>query len=246
MNVYKNGYETEGAPEYAMDFFPEDFKGIFVDIGAYHPKIINNSWIFEQKGWETFCVDANPNCISDLKKARRNVYWYAVGEENKDDLEFFVFQTGDGAQEGESAGESSGTGLLFFEHHKNDLDKIIKVNMRTIDWLMENEFKVDHIDILSIDIEGWEVAALIGCDLVKWYPKLIIIENCHKDLSQREFIEAHGYTFMDRHMYNDFYLAFGEVYYPQNSNITREYMIKEHNRYIKMMNTLGKDYLRQY
>ena len=54
----------------------------------------------------------------------------------------------------------------------------VKVNVRTLDSLLENELKhIEKIDIVSMDIEGGELDALKGFDLKKWKPTILLIEN---------------------------------------------------------------------
>lgn len=68
-----DNYVTEGVGEYVLTLF-KGFRGVCVDVGAYEPYWMNNSWIFERIGWDTYCIEPNPNCIEKLKKERKNVH----------------------------------------------------------------------------------------------------------------------------------------------------------------------------
>ena len=57
--------------EIIKDYFPKNYTGIFFDIGAYDPIKISNSYHFELNGWDTYCFEANPNLIHNLKKVRK-------------------------------------------------------------------------------------------------------------------------------------------------------------------------------
>lgn len=203
-------YTTEGAAEYVMTLFPKEFKGICVDIGAYDPMWINNSWIFEQAGWDTYCIEPNPKCIESLKKHRKNVLEYACSDGNRDDADFFVFTVS-------GVGEAAGSGLIDHcqgpagEWHKTIFTRKEKVKVRTLDWLMENEIKQDHIDYLSIDVERAEMQVLRGVDLHKWKVKVIAIENLEHDQEQRDWLKNLNYRYVHRISYNDFYI-FQEFY----------------------------------
>jgi FkbM family methyltransferase len=233
-------YITDGVPEYILTLFPKNFVGICVDVGAYDPFWISNSWIFEQAGWDVYCIEPNPSCIPRLKKYRKNVLEYACSYENKDDVELFVYSVnyaGPNLLNKETwNGEASGTGLIdhslihqknIADSHNNLLSRIVKVKARTLDWLMENEIKQDHIDYLSIDVERNEIAVLKGIDLLKWNPKVISIENLSRDLSldvewddiwkdpkeQEIILTEHGYRYVHRITPNDIYIQ--QNYYQQ-------------------------------
>jgi FkbM family methyltransferase len=200
-------YTTEGVPEYVQTLFHPGFVGICVDIGAFDPLWISNSWLFEQAGWETYCIEPNPNCIPRLKDCRKNVLEYACGSRNQDDVDLFVFRRS------ENEGEAAGTGLI--DHRRNPVSglwheqifsRIDTVKVRTLDWLMEHEIRAEQIDYLSIDVERNEMAVLYGTDLFRWHPKVIVIENIDEDLDQRHHLEAARYLRMHRIGVNDIYV----------------------------------------
>jgi len=204
----KSEYYTEGVAEYVMVLFPGEFKGICVDVGAYDPMWLSNSWILEQAGWEVHCIEPNPKCIPQLKKLRKYVYECACGEHNEDNVELFVYYN-------DTAGEAAGTGLI--KHTDPYAEKIfshtLTTNVRTLDWLMENEIKRDHIDYLSIDVEHNEMAVLRGTDLGRWKPKVIVIESLSdsEKAEQREWLKERMYRLVHRIVYNDIYIR--EDYY---------------------------------
>lgn len=206
---------SEGIAEYVLTLFPPDFKGICVDIGAYDPIWLSNSWLLEEGGWDVHCIEPNPSCISKLKELRKNVYEYACGPENKDDADFFVFTAN------EIVGEAAGTGLIDFrldnrsgEKHKKIFSHQLKVKVRTLDWLMENEIKIDHIDYLSIDVERYEMEVLKGTDLNRWRPKIIVIERLEEDHVQSDWLKSFNYRAIHRIVFNDIYID--EDFYQSN------------------------------
>lgn len=225
-----NPYLTYGEPEYCMSLFPPGYKGICVDVGAYDPFWISNSWIFEQAGWDTYCIEPNPNCIPKLKQYRKNVLQYACGSENKDDADFFIFRVQYAGPQYDNPpenwyGEAAGSGLINHckddisgEFHSTILKEIVKVKVRTLDWIMENEIKQDHIDYLSIDVERNEMEVLRGINLDRWKPKVIIIESLYnldnygvvdagvEDPIQSSWLGKFGYKFIHRIPVNDIYI----------------------------------------
>jgi len=204
-----SNYTTEGVAEYVMTLFSKSFKGVCIDIGAYDPFWLSNSWLFEKKGWNTYCIEPNPSCILRLKKYRKNVLEYACADENRENVDFYIytFPTTGPNLFGENTwtGEAAATGLIL--HRRYDSHKKIKVNVRTLDWLMENEIKQDHIDYLSIDVERNELSTLRGIDLFRWKPKVIVIENIDKEPVQYAYLKDMSYRYVHRILVNDFYIS---------------------------------------
>lgn len=198
-------YITEGVAEYVKTLFPKNFKGVCVDVGAYDAKWINNTWLMEKNGWRAYCIEPNPKCIPSLKKERKNVLEYACGSVNKDNVDFYVYTV-------PTVGEAAGSGLIDHcagpqaEFHKTIFTRKEKVKVRTLDWLMENEIKENHIDYLSIDVERNEMEVLRGTDLAKWNVSIMVIENLEHDQEQRDYLRHAGYRYVHRIAFNDFYI----------------------------------------
>lgn len=223
---------TEGVPEYVVTLFPEGFKGVFVDVGAYDPLWISNSWIFEQAGWDVYCIEANPDRISKLQSMRKNVIELACGAENQDDVDFFIYCFGGAGPkdepghpictlpgyEGQWSGEAAATGLIRHQGGDIALSRIVKVQVRTLDWVM-TQVGQDHIDCLSIDVERNEMAVLRGCDLAKWKPKVIIIENIDQEQEQNDWLRQCNYRLVHRISVNDIWML--EAYYREYLDATR-------------------------
>lgn len=204
-----NFYVTEGVAEYVVSLFPFGFRGVCVDVGAFDPFWISNSWLFEQMGWDTYCIEPNSNCIPRLREFRKNVLEYACSNYIEDDVDLFTFSVpilGDNA-------EAAGTGLIDHRLNKDSgvfhttiFSRTSKVKVRTLDWLMTEEIKQDRIDYLSIDVERSEMSVLKGISFDIWKPKVIAIENLEESDDQRRYLKRLGYRRVHRIIYNDFYM----------------------------------------
>ena len=197
--------------------FPPGFVGKMVDVGAYDPVLISNSWYFEQKGWDVLCIEPNPNLIPLLKGKRENVLQIACGKENKDQQAFEVYtMTGQPGFEGpEIVHEGAITGLKASEldgqkevikerwwqgqKHRNIITdfKEILVDVRTLDWCLE-QMKWDNVHIVSIDVEGTEQDVLDGFDIDGWMPVVMCIENWWKDNRYEKYLKEFGFNLVMR------------------------------------------------
>jgi len=207
-------YATEGVPEFVMTQFPDNFRGVCIDVGANDPLWINNSWIFEQKGWDTYCIEPNPNCIPKLKKYRRHVIPFACSDSSPDEpMDFYIYET-DWAgpninEESIWKGEAADTGLIQHANSPGTVKKIVKVTVRTLDYILGYfGLPIDHIDYISIDVEKYEMSVLRGLDLTKWKPTIVAIENEHKTIDQHAWLCSYGYKCINRIGVNDIYRLF--------------------------------------
>ena len=57
---------------------------------------------------------------------------------------------------------------------------------------------ISRIDLLSLDIEGHEIAALRGLDLERFQPELIVSEGVRPDVE--ELLARHGYERIERYV----------------------------------------------
>ena len=62
-----------------------------------------------------------------------------------------------------------------------------------------------------IDVEGAELEVLLGADLQKFKPKLILLEDKHLYLVKHRFLLKAGYVLAQRHNRNCWYVKRGEV-----------------------------------
>jgi FkbM family methyltransferase len=198
--------------EFVLPMFPKGTAGVCLDIGAYDPEWINNSIELEELGWECYCVEPNPNCIPALKAKRKHVLQYAVGDKNEDNVDFYVAYSQPLPHHEVHLGEAAST-LLPNNGKVDSLDKsIVQVKMRTFEWIMENEVRQNHVDVISIDVEGNEMAVLSTLDVSRWRPKVIICENTNNDKEQHDWFERNGFGMIKRFCENDIYVRLSEIH----------------------------------
>lgn len=203
----KGYYLDQYIEKLLKDHFNIDTGGVFVDVGAYHPTILSNSYYFEKhKGFRVICVEPTPVMYQELKKLRANVYNYAASDENKDDVNFQVVNG-----PWDSFGYA-GSGLHTYEGVRKyttvvNATKIedIKIKVRTLDFIL-SEAKVNDVDVLSIDTEGHELQVLNGLDFEKYKPKVCCIENFFNEPWLKEYMTKKGYQFVERLHVDDFYI----------------------------------------
>jgi FkbM family methyltransferase len=196
--------------EVLREYFPNyEYSGIYFDIGAFEPITISNSFHFEKNNWKCYCFEANTNGIPLLKLYRKNVFNYAIADVDKDKVEFNIVNLGNNWTASYSAIDLSPDYIrIFGEYPKECVSKII-VPQKTLNSVIQNEIpEIERIDIISIDIEGGELNCVKGLDLIKYKPKLMVIENAEPSNKElQNYLENFGYKLDKQISYNQYYIA---------------------------------------
>jgi FkbM family methyltransferase len=130
-------------------------KGFFLDIGACYPKIISNTEFFETtKGWNGIAIEPDPIYFSKLKEFRKCILKNVAIHPTETKMWF-----------------SPRSNL-----EPNKKDNSIEVTCQRLDSILE-EHNIKEIDLISIDIEGFESVAWSSFDYKKYNPKVIITEH---------------------------------------------------------------------
>lgn len=205
--MYYGQFETD---KYIADFFPGGYKGWCVDVGAADGIKGSNTYHFEKRGWWCLCIEPNPKYFALLSANRRIVEPVACSNENKNNVPFTVFEIGKGHI------LSSVSSLKVDERLRKDHAYIthktytIEVKVRTLDTILDI-FEPPKLDLVSIDTEGTELGVLLGFDIKKWAPKLLVVENNYNDSYVEEYLKNFGYVKVLRHEINDFYRGESEA-----------------------------------
>lgn len=165
--------------------------GFYIDIGAYDGIKLSNTYIFEKLGWNGFCVEANPKTFESLKKNRRcDAYNYALSSVKNEKAKFIT---------------SSVDVLDVLEMHKTDRHenriikesnnniKYIEVPTITFEELMNKYENIEHIDFMSLDIEGGELDVLKSINFNKYSFGLITVEFNNNYNEIKHLMFSNGY-----------------------------------------------------
>lgn len=184
--------------------FGIDRHGTFVDVGAYDPVHLSNSYYFEtEKDFLVICVEANPIMAERLRRKRKVVIEAAAANECSPRAPFQIVLghpretdfagSGMHTYEGVRSETTTKTAKAIFD---------IRVAAITLDAILES-CGVKEIDVLSIDVEGHEKQVLEGFTLERYKPKVLCIENYFQETWLAAALP--GYEFTMRLHYDDFF-----------------------------------------
>lgn len=179
-------------------FFADQSSGVVVEVGAARPDYLSISALYRSLGWKVVAIDPNPAYAEQYRTLGYELLQYACAEQDSDDVDFTVVDSHETAYRGGGVTFESFSSLGVrgdFATLKSDLDtKTIKVKVRRLDNILRQHAPaVERIDVLAVDVEGWELEVLRGLDFPRYKPKVVILENLFYDASYRRFMRDRGY-----------------------------------------------------
>ncbi len=190
----KYSYSFGGVDLLINHFFRNQKKGIYLDIGCYHPINGSNTYLLYKKGWSGINIDLDEDSIEMFKNFRSKDYNKRVAvSDYKGKITLYTYHKRSAVQ---TVSQKNA------KHMNLDKLKQIEIECDTINSIIENsKFRDSKIDLLSIDIEGHELNALRSFDFNKYEPKLVIIEYNDPELATLEFYYQKIENLMESEIY---------------------------------------------
>ena len=181
-------YSQNGEDIILKSLFKNKPRGFYVDVGAHHPERYSNTFLLYKKGWCGINIDANPDAIKLLNKARPiDINIEAGIGESKDTLTYHMFQ--DSAVNTFSEAEAKKWRLSSWNKYLGN--KIIKLS--SINTILENNLPLEtNIDLLTIDVEGLDLAVIQDLDWRKYNPSVVIVEDTNFDFEKMTDSKAYS------------------------------------------------------
>jgi len=185
-------FGPQGEQDKVFDYLGKN--GVYVDVGANEPFIGSQTYLLEENGWDGLLIEPQPDLADKLRNNRSGtVVECALGQDN--DPEFMTLYLAGGH-----------TTLLKNELHAQDCySGEIQVPIRTLDNILI-EHKITNVDLLSIDVEGFELHVLKGISLEKYRPRLLLLEDHVLDLDLHKYIVKKDYKLVRRTGLNTWYI----------------------------------------
>ncbi len=172
---FKKSYSQDGEDVVLQSFYEgiKNYKGYFIDVGAHHPVRFSNTWSLYRKGWKGINIDPTPNSMRsfNLLRPRDINLEIGIGSEPKD-LMFYCFN---------EPALNTFDPKLAAERNNGAPYKIIneiKIPTFTLADVLDRHLPLNqHIDVLSIDVEGLDLDVLKSNNWGKYVPDFILVED---------------------------------------------------------------------
>lgn len=199
--LWRHGFERFGSDRYSHPAYDElDRKlarylpergGVFVEAGAYDGYWGSNTYWFERfRGWSGVLVEPLPELAALARRERSQSRVFQCALVPRDyGADWITLRFGGtmsvvaGAWGGDEV-EHARAGAEMEGRETFDLE----VPARSLSEILDKA-SVDEVDLMTLDVEGFEVAALRGLDLARHRPRFLLVEML-REKQERPAIEA--------------------------------------------------------
>jgi FkbM family methyltransferase len=201
----RRSFAQEGEDLVLARIFGGQREGIYVDVGAHHPRRFSNTCMLYRRGWHGVNIDATPGSMRLFALHRPRDLNLELGVAATDGtLDFHVFDE---------------PALNTFDRVRaNQLDKppyrmveVRKVACRPLSSILR-EHSIGPIDLLTVDVEGLDEQVLATLDWEASQPRVVLTEHFSRDLgailssSAHEEMTARGYHLIAKTFNSVFYI----------------------------------------
>ena len=194
--MYYGQWQTDKVIE---TYFPGQ-NGRCIEVGSYDGIKGSNTKLFEDKGWETICIEPNPFIFPELLKNRNGRCWNIAVGLSTGMAPFKIYDFKSGIQ---SSLSSLKTDIRLIEQYGEAITKTTYIEVPVFQ--LGNILNL-NVQFISIDTEGTELDILKGCKLDIYKPRLLVVENNYEDSDIYEYLRRFDYKLDQRYKVNDFYL----------------------------------------
>jgi len=167
--------------------FPKKYKGIFVDVGCFHPKKYNNTWLLYKKGWSGVNVDIDPIKITAFNFMRRKDHNVACAIGSvRGEIEYYTrgFYS-----------LTTSTSKVFAGNSRAYTKK--ETTAKRLDDVLESSpIAGKQIDFLSIDAEGNDFEVLKSLNFQVYQPTVVAIES--NKMILEDVLKTQEYIFLKK------------------------------------------------
>ena len=166
--IKKKTYSMDGEDVFIDNYFKKN-TGFFVDVGAYHPLELNNTYLLYKRGWNGVNIDINSLSIDYFNYVRPDDTNINIAVAEKKSIKTIYYQKKKFPLNTLNLKLASKHFSGNFKKKKIKSDKLTSIIDKT-------KFKGIKISFLNIDAEGNDFQVLKSLNFKKYKPKLICVE----------------------------------------------------------------------
>ncbi len=149
-------------------FTKHDQERFFVDVGCYHPTKGSNTYALYRRGWRGINIDLDADKIRAFRMRRpADISVVAAVSDRAETLDVFSDKW---YSTRATLDPSIGQGAGFSPH--------AKVETTTLTAIIDStRYQGRKIDLLSVDVEGFDLRVLQGLDFARYSPTVVLVES---------------------------------------------------------------------
>ena len=173
-------------------------EGFYIEVGANDPRQNSLTYILERMGWTGMLIDPLSACYQKLLRDRPRSQSFHCACVRPDQVGKITLHAPDAS----SVVATVEKNVDDFDIEYSFTESCDAVTLESL----VSEAKPARIDFLAIDTEGTELDVLLGFDLVRHRPRLILIEDKLYHLAKHRYLTGQGYKLVKRTMLNNWYV----------------------------------------
>ena len=189
LKIFRNRKPSFHYAEFGEDIFinrifKNYIKGIYVDVGCYHPFKGSLTAKLYEKNWNGINIDISKTSIDlfNIVRKRDINLNYAISDFNGNTVFY------------ENSPINQQNSLIKV----NENQKEVKIECFTLNHIL-SENNIQKFDYLNIDVEGNELKVIKSIDLERYKPNLITVEN--NDLLVKDYLNSDIYKIFEKNNY---------------------------------------------
>jgi FkbM family methyltransferase len=172
-NYLHSSCQINGLHDIYEKYFGDTKDGFFVDVGAYDGITYSNTYTLAMNGWSGIAIEPVKKYYDMCRKVYEGLDVNVIQLAANQYMEILTIYTGEHAVS--TASNDFKYRITNTFYGKNLYTSIEKVLSAPLNIILEMN-QVKAIDVLSIDVEGFEMEVLKGFSMGEWKPKMVIIE----------------------------------------------------------------------
>ena len=166
--IKKKTYSMNKEDVFINNYFKKNI-GFFVDVGAYHPLELSNTYLLYKRGWNGINIDISSLSIDYFNYVRPDDINVNIAVADKKSIKTIYYQK-------KKSPLNTLNSKLAKKHFSGNFKKKKIKSDKLTSIIEKTKYKGLKINFLNIDAEGNDFEVLKSLNLKKYKPKLICIE----------------------------------------------------------------------
>lgn len=158
----------------------------YLDIGAYHPTRLSNTYLFYQKGHRGVCIEPDPGLFEHIRSVRPEDVCLNVGIGTSEQSRADFYRMTSATLNTFSRDDAE----RYQAYGSYKIEEIISMPLLTVDSIIERYFS-SCPNFISLDVEGLDFEILKTFDFSRFRPHVFCVETLTytEDKSERKVSE---------------------------------------------------------
>jgi FkbM family methyltransferase len=191
-------FSQTGEDHLVLAYHPKS-DGFFVDVGAFHPIELSNTFSLYLRGWRGINIEPNPRMTELFRQLRPEDLTLQCGvSRSVKEMEYISFSQPSCNTFSKAFAET----VLKHDDQYKIQPKREKIPTKPLTMILDEHFpKGQSFDLLTIDVEGMDFEVLESLDWTRYRPILVLVEDHHFNIESPQdskiyrFMKSKGYTF---------------------------------------------------